>query len=229
MATSTQKPWEIARAAAQTVAARQPYSDIITRAATATGIPAQVLAAVIKQESGFNPRARSSAGAGGLMQLMPATARELGVTNIYDPEQNVHAGARYLKKQLDRFGALPTALAAYNAGPGAVQRYGGQVPPYRETRAYVTAIMRDLGKPLKSQVRQNMQPAWIRSEDQQNETPANLLAATRSIPPMEEPTRPSARPRVLDNVELLMRFLESGGAKTAMAGSPIIKKMTRRD
>jgi soluble lytic murein transglycosylase-like protein len=114
----------------------------IAAAANRYGISSDLLDAVAWQESRYNPRARSSAGAMGVMQLMPGTARDLGVRNPHDVEQNVAGGAAYLRAQLIRFGNnVPLALAAYNAGPGAVQRYRG-IPPYRETRNYVRQIMR---------------------------------------------------------------------------------------
>lgn len=117
----------------------------IQSAARRYGLDPALLRAVIEQESGFNPKAISAAGALGLMQLMPGTARDLGVTDPFDPAQNIDAGARYLRQQIDSFGSLPLALAAYNAGPGAVRRYGG-VPPYAETRTYVERILDSLGR-----------------------------------------------------------------------------------
>jgi soluble lytic murein transglycosylase-like protein len=95
----------------------------------------------MRQESGFNPQARSYKGAMGLMQLMPATARRFGVNNVYDPAENIEGGAKYLRFLLDKFdGDVKLVLAGYNAGEGAVVNYGYTVPPYRETRNYVKNI-----------------------------------------------------------------------------------------
>jgi hypothetical protein len=122
------------------VAPGTPYGDLFTRAEQRYGVDAGLLAAVAKQESGFDPGALSPAGAQGLMQLMPATARGLGVSDPFDPAQAVDGAARLLRDLLSRFGRTDLALAAYNAGPGAVLRYDG-IPPYPETQNYVRAVM----------------------------------------------------------------------------------------
>ena len=122
-----------------------PYAGLFTQASAKYGVDASLLAAVARQESAFNPNAVSPAGAQGLMQLMPATAKGLGVTNSFDPAQAVDGAARLLKAHLSEFGRLDLALAAYNAGPGAVKRYGG-IPPYNETQNYVQKIMSSLGR-----------------------------------------------------------------------------------
>ncbi len=117
------------------------YDSIIKKAAQTYGLPEKLIQSVIKQESNFNAGATSSAGAGGLMQLMPGTASYLGVSNVYDAEQNIMGGTKYLKQMYDKFnGSFPLMLAAYNAGPGAVIKHGG-IPPYKETMNYVTNIM----------------------------------------------------------------------------------------
>ncbi len=116
------------------------FRTIIEGAARRYGVDPALVHAVVQAESGYDPYATSPAGAQGLMQLMPATARALGVRDPYDPVQNVMGGVRYLRGLLDRFGDVQLALAAYNAGPQAVQRYGG-VPPYAETRAYVDRVL----------------------------------------------------------------------------------------
>jgi soluble lytic murein transglycosylase-like protein len=119
------------------------FDGLISGAAKAATIQAALVRAVIVVESGFNPRAVSKKGAIGLMQLQPATAKRYGVKNIYDPEQNVRAGAHYLSDLLTRFDSnLELALAAYNAGEEAVERYGRHVPPFRETLNYVPSVMR---------------------------------------------------------------------------------------
>lgn len=115
--------------------------DLILKQARAAGVDPALVKAIVANESAFDPGATSATGAQGLMQLEPGTAAGLGVTDPYDPEQNLFGGARYIKGLLERFhGELPLAVAAYNAGPGAVAKYGG-VPPYAETQHYVENVL----------------------------------------------------------------------------------------
>ena len=116
------------------------YLPLIREAELRHRLPPRLLQALIWAESRFNPLAVSPAGAAGLAQLMPATARELGITNRHDPQQNIDGGARYLRQMLDRFGSVHLALAAYNAGPGAVMKAGG-IPRNRETPGYVRSVL----------------------------------------------------------------------------------------
>lgn len=116
------------------------FYDEAVAAARRHGVPEDLFLRLVRQESGFNPRAVSSVGAQGLTQLMPGTAEYLGVSDPFDPIQNLDGGARYLREQLDEFGDPKLALAAYNAGPGNVRKFGG-VPPFKETQNYVQAIL----------------------------------------------------------------------------------------
>ena len=131
-----------AQRAATWLARAGDYDAMIERAAREATIHPALVRAVIVVESGFNPRAISLKGALGLMQLLPETARRYGAFNALDPAQNILAGTRYLADLLARFDSnLELALAAYNAGEAAVRRYGGRVPPYRETRAYIPSVL----------------------------------------------------------------------------------------
>lgn len=119
---------------------RTPYGEIIAAMSEAHGVDPMLVRALIEVESNYKPKAKSNKGAMGLMQLMPATAREYKVRNPYDPKANIAAGVKHLKSLIDRLGGVPKALAAYNAGEGAVKRFNG-IPPYRETRNYVSRIL----------------------------------------------------------------------------------------
>ena len=121
-------------------AADVPYGPLIATTARRYNLSVSLFTALVWQESGFNARARSKAGARGLTQLMPGTARELGVRHVYDPAENLDGGARYLAAQIRRFGSVELGLAAYNAGPNAVYRAKG-IPKITETRRYVRAIV----------------------------------------------------------------------------------------
>ena len=120
---------------------RRAFHELIAEHAGAHGLDPDLVHAVIQVESAFNPRAVSPKGAMGLMQLMPATASEFGVEDPFDPAENIRGGVAYLRRLLDRYGnRVELALAAYNAGPGAVDKYGERIPPYRETQNYVRKI-----------------------------------------------------------------------------------------
>jgi soluble lytic murein transglycosylase-like protein len=122
------------------------FDDLIATHASLHSLSADFVRAVIQAESAFNPMATSIKGAMGLMQLMPGTAAQYNVTNAYDPAQNIRAGVAYLKSLMTRFdNNVSLALAAYNAGPGAVAKYGNAVPPYKETRNYVAKITKNSG------------------------------------------------------------------------------------
>jgi soluble lytic murein transglycosylase-like protein len=117
------------------------FDPIIQEHASQQGVRADLVRAVIQVESAFNPRAVSPKGAMGLMQLMPATVKQFGVIDPFNPAENIRAGVTYLRQLLDKYSNnVQLALAAYNAGPSAVDRYGAQIPPYKETRNYVTKI-----------------------------------------------------------------------------------------
>ncbi len=128
-----------------TYSGTESMDAIFEEAASAYNVSVNLIKAVAKAESGFNPNAVSKSGAIGVMQLMPSTARSLGVTDPYDARQNIMGGTKYLRQNLDRFnGNVSLALAAYNAGPNAVQKYGG-IPPYQETQNYVRIVTSYMG------------------------------------------------------------------------------------
>ena len=138
--------WRLTPVSGAMATRRDRYAPIIAAAAARYGVDPDLVHAVVRAESAYKPRARSHAGACGLMQLMPATARRFGVRDIWDPAQNVRGGVAYLRFLLDRFdGDIRLVLAAYNAGEGAVAKYGNRIPPYRETRTYVRRVLGSLG------------------------------------------------------------------------------------
>jgi hypothetical protein len=143
------------------------YDELIALSAARNGVDPNLIVAVMRQESGFNLRARSYKGASGLMQLMPATAQRFGVTNIFDPAQNIEGGARYLRFLLDQFnGDVTLVLAGYNAGENAVVNSGYRVPRYRETQNYVRSISAryDASKNRATRAGRNIAPAAPKAE-----------------------------------------------------------------
>jgi soluble lytic murein transglycosylase-like protein len=149
---------------------RENLDEIITAAADRYGVRQDLVRAIIQVESGFNPVAVSRVGARGLMQLMPRTAAHLGASDLFDPEQNIYAGVKYLSLLLDRFnGNVALAVASYNAGPNAVGRYRGRIPPFRETRGYVKKV-------------QAAQAGWIRENGETNLEPFEIRPALLEMP-----------------------------------------------
>jgi soluble lytic murein transglycosylase-like protein len=133
------KTWRATSGGARDIPSAE-IDELIKQASARAGLDTNLVRAVVAVESGYNNNAVSSAGAKGLMQLMDGTARQLGVSDSFDPAENLRGGTDYLRFLLDKFGDEKLALAAYNAGPNAVQRYGG-IPPYAETRRYVSAVL----------------------------------------------------------------------------------------
>jgi soluble lytic murein transglycosylase-like protein len=145
---------------AKTISRQEPSIDIpemVEKAARDNHVDPLLVHSIIKVESNYNPYAVSSRGAQGLMQLMPPTARDLGVTNSFDPRQNIEAGVRYLKYLQDLYKDDRLALAAYNAGPGAVQKYGW-IPPYPETQNYVNRVGEQYGAAKKAAAQHLAEP-----------------------------------------------------------------------
>jgi soluble lytic murein transglycosylase-like protein len=159
--------------------ARARYDELIKHHAASHGLSPDLVRAVIQAESGFDPHALSSKGAMGLMQLMPATARELGVTDPFLPDDSIRGGVAYLAQLLARYNQdLGLALAAYNAGPGSVERYGA-VPPYRETRDYVEKITRAIAATKTSTPSRTAIYKWVETV---NGTPRRRYS---NIPPRD--------------------------------------------
>jgi Transglycosylase SLT domain len=140
------EPEEIFDPVVQPLSDKTPFERVIRAAAERYGMDADLIHCVVAVESNFNPKAVSPKKASGLMQLLPQTAAHYGVKNIFDPEENVNAGTRYLKELLAKYHDLTLALAAYNAGPERVDQYGRRVPPYLETMKYVQRIAKSYAK-----------------------------------------------------------------------------------
>ena len=140
------EPEEIFDPIEEPLSDKTPFEKIIRAAADRYGMDADLIHCVVAVESNFNPKAVSPKKASGLMQLLPQTAAQYGVKNIFDPEENVNAGTRYLKELLAKYHDLTLALAAYNAGPERVDQYGRRVPPYLETMKYVQRIAKSYAK-----------------------------------------------------------------------------------
>lgn len=173
------------QSAAPSVARPQDLNEVVRAASGTYHLDPDLVNSVIRAESGFNVRAVSPKGAQGLMQLMPGTASQLGVQNIFDPQANVEGGTRYLRELLERYNFdLIKALAAYNAGPQRVEQYGG-VPPYYETKAYVARIIRDYNKKLTA--KNAAQPAAKKSPaTKSTATPAVAAKSHKAAPQQQQ-------------------------------------------
>ena len=167
------------------------YQGLIEEHAALNTVNPDLVRAVIQAESAFNPRAVSPKGAMGLMQLMPATAAEFGVTDAFNPAQNIRAGVTYLKQLLDTYdGRVELALAAYNAGPGAVKKYGGKVPPYRETQNYVARIQGSTS----SGDRRHERARWRRDAPSTGRCRSSTAARWCGTPQRQARTQKSSKP-----------------------------------
>jgi hypothetical protein len=151
------EPEEIFDPVEQPLNEKNPFEKVIRAAAERYGMDPDLIHCIVAVESNFNPRAVSSKKASGLMQLLPQTAAQYGVKNIFDPEENVNAGTRYLKELMAKYHDLTLALAAYNAGPERVDQYGRRVPPYLETMKYVQRIAKSYAK-IKADAAAQKQP-----------------------------------------------------------------------
>jgi hypothetical protein len=166
------------------------YRDLVETAASRWNVDADLISSVIATESNFNARAVSRRNARGLMQLMPSTAAQLGVHDVFDPKQNIDAGTRYLGDLLQRFrNDMGLALAAYNAGPQRVQQYG-RIPPYAETTSYVRRVQKNYWTAKSPAKPQTEKPETHKSGDEKNLNPEELFPALRAAPSFDLPIKP---------------------------------------
>ena len=187
-----------------------PLNQVVNSASATYHLDPDLVNSVIRAESGFKPHAVSPKGAGGLMQLMPGTASQLGVTDTFDPQDNVTGGSRYLRELLERYNFdLVKALAAYNAGPGRVEQYRG-VPPFRETRAYVARIIHEYNAKKTSQEKEAKQKQLTTKAQKPTQKPSHR--------PRNHQQRPSLRKRRVDRPGFLI-YLQLGrlSAQTRLA------------
>lgn len=191
-----------------TVQSPATMDDIFAKASMTYGVPLNLLKAVAKAESNFQPEVTSRAGAMGVMQLMPATAEALGVTDPYDAEQNIMGGAKYLSDMLKRYdGDITLALAAYNAGSGNVKKYGG-VPPFEETRNYIQKVLNYMGQDLGTigevPARSGVDLSMISKLNLSNVTSyADLYLAMAE---MDGPTTPEEAAQIKEKIQPMMEF-----------------------
>src|SRR3990167_768879 len=195
---------------------KNAFDHIIRQAAQTHGVSEGLIKAVMHTESGFNVNARSPVGAQGLMQLMPATARRFNVSNAYDPQQNINAGAKYLAWLMKRFnGNTSLALAGYNAGEGNVQKYGG-IPPFRETQDYVRRV---------SSRYSNLYAGGINISSGSNNTPANAQVIAQSAH-YDADSSPSTQLSVSRSVPSRQIILAADGSFTDAPGSYVTANAT---
>lgn len=195
------------------------YQGMITNAANKYGVPPELATSVARAESNFNPKAKSPVGALGIMQLMPDTAKELGVIDPFDPAQNIDGGVRYLKQALDRRGGdIDLTLADYNAGMGNVNKYGG-VPPFEETQKYITKVKGFMGGSAPQPQQAPAQQNWgSEGGDLSKLAPMLNVKATEAAPPMQR-TDPPLIPSNSPSVEAALATGKSSAAPMMAASS----------